>query len=345
MRPENPELARLLSERVVPVRLTSLKGVDLSLFDFDYDQTLMALLVSPQGSIGFRWTARDDEPGAVNGLVQLLRGPWSFPRSAPTRSSRRLETDPAFVKTARFREACWHCHYAHDAEIAAARRAGRFEKTSLYRYPPASVLGIAFSGTGSTRVESVATGSPAARAGLRPGDRLVSVDGAKVSCETDVRHVLDRVPERPAGTLELAWERARAARSARVELPDGWRVYDISDRPSQGAIPPILGIWEERVSDSERRTLGIPAGGIGLRVSFLFPGAKWAGTRGDLRLGDVIVAVDGDRLSDWSPRRFHTWLRMNRQVGETARFTVLRSGREVEVALPLVDPGPLEETP
>jgi len=330
---------------VVPVRLTSLKGVDLSLFDFDYDQTLMVLLVSADGRIAFRWTARDDEPGAVDGLARLLRGPWTFARKSSKSTPRRLDDDPEFRKTARFREACWHCHYAHDVEIAAARRAGTFDKMSLYRYPPASALGLVLQGTGSSRVVSVRSGSVAEKAGMLRGDILSSVDGAAVACETDVRHALDRFAQSRAGGLRIVWERGRQRRYARIDLPADWRVHDISDRPSQGAIPPILGIWEERVSDSERKALAIPAGRLALRVSFVFPGAKWAGTRGDLRLGDVIVAVDGDRLADWPPRRFHTWLRMHRNVGETVRFSVVRAGREMEVAVPMVDPGPLEDTP
>ena len=90
-------------------------------------------------------------------------------------------------------------------------------------------------------------------------------------------------------------------------LPSGWRTYDISARPSQGAIPPIFGFWEEPVPGSKT---------LALKVNFVFPGEKWAPSLGGLKLGDVIVAVDGKTLPQMTPRQFHTWLRLNKDVGQ-----------------------------
>jgi S1-C subfamily serine protease len=204
------------------------------------------------------------------------------------------------------------------------------------------VLGLAFADSGTTTVSGIAPGGFAARVGLRKGDTLLAVAGRSVASETDVRHALDRFPADGATPLEIRWSRDRRPMVGSAKPGGNWREYDISDRPSQGAIPPILGIWEERVPADARKALGLATDRLALRISFLFDGPKWAATRGDLRLGDILVAVDGERLPDFAPRQFHTWIRMHRSVGTVARFTVARDGRTVDVSVPMVDPGPLE---
>lgn len=68
--------------------------------------------------------------------------------------------------------------------------------------PPAVVRALHLAaGTGSEVVE-VQSGSPAARAGLRHGDVIVSVDGHAVTGVDDLHHVLSRPLARPVLSLE-----------------------------------------------------------------------------------------------------------------------------------------------
>lgn len=332
MRPQDPELARLLDGRFVPVRLTSLKGVDLNTFAFDYDQTLMGIGLTPGGETLFRWTARDDEPGAIAGLVDLLRSPWPLTPGKRTlpKPVRTLADNPRFAATKRAGEACYHCHYAHDAWVADLKAAGKLDKTLLYRYPPVENVGVRLKSSASSTAAAVTLDSPAARAGVQAGDRLVSVNGKAVHTDADIRFALDTATDR----LELAWLRGEKVLSGRATLPNGWRVYDISDRPSQGGVGPILGIWEEKLPADRRAALGLKPDQMALRVSFMFDGAKWVATRGGLEMNDVIVAVDGKTLPDFSARQFHTWFRMNQSVGKPATVTVLRGGVKKDIVVP-----------
>lgn len=339
MRPQHPELARLLATAVVPVRLTSIKGVDLSLFEFDTEQTLMALLMDVHGNVHFRWSASDTDPTALDGLRDLLKQSWPVgkPRAASIRS-RTLADNPRFRRSKRFDEACWHCHYAADAEVADARAKPGFDKFSLFRYPPATTLGIELQGSASTRIRSVAPGSTAATAGLQTGDQVLMVNGRTVRTDADFRFALDRIA-REQRRIVVALRRGENVVNKTLELNTGWRSYDISDRPSQGMVPPILGIWEERLGAAERRSLHVAEGKLALRVTFLFPGAKWEASRGELRVGDIVLGVVGEDLPDFNARQFHTWIRMNRNVGDTLRVEVLRGGKRMRLDIPCTDPG------
>ena len=339
MRPRDPELARLLASAVVPVRLVSLKGVDLSLFDFDFEQTLTVLLMDPSGNTHFRWTASDDDPTALAGLKDLLLRKWPIGKGRnPTKAPRTLADNPRFRQTKRFSEACWHCHYAADAGVADARARPDFDKASLYRYPPPATWGLAIAGAGSTRVKSVSPGSVAASAGLQAGDVLRRIDRRPVNTIADIRFAFDRIPkDQDSARIELERGGQKIERTAK--LTAGWRAYDISDRPSQGMVPPILGIWEERLEPEERTRLRIPTDQLALKVSFLFPGERWVASRGELKIGDVVVGVDGKPLPDMNARQFHTWVRMNRNVGETLRLDIIRDGSRRTLDVPCTDPG------
>jgi len=339
VRPQDPELARLLATAVIPVRLTSIKGVDLSLFDFDTEQTLMALLMDAHGNVHFRWNASDSDPTALDGLRDLLKQSWPAgkPRTSPTRS-RTLADNPRFRQSKRFEEACWHCHYAADAEVADARAKPGFDKFSLFRYPPTSTLGIELRGAASTQIRSVVNGSVAQVAGLKTGDQVLKVNGRTVRTDADFRFALDRVP-REQRDVVVALRRGDQSLERSLDLKPGWRSYDISDRPSQGMVPPILGIWEERLTAEERRRINVPDGRLALRVTFLFPGAKWESSRGDLRVGDILIGVVGDNLPDLNARQFHTWIRMNRSVGDTLQVEVLRGGKRMRLDIRCTDPG------
>ncbi len=316
LQPTNSRLVALLTERYIPVRLISLKGVDLNRFRFDYDRQLTGLVLTPEGATLARW---GDEDVSVNSLValleQLISVPW--PQAlvvAPQTLSQRF---PAFAQSKRADEACYHCHYAFDAEIEQQRQAGTFRKNMLFRYPLPDVLGLILDD--GNRIKAVRPGSPADRRGLKVGERLTQVEQTPIYTASDVAAALDPLPESPTRVL---------LNGKPAALGPGWRRYDISWRASQGAIPPIFGFWEEQVPGSKT---------LALKVNFVFPGPKWAPSLGGLKLGDVIVAVDRKTLPQMTPRQFHTWLRLNKEVGQKLKLTVLRDGRRLTLTLLCLD--------
>lgn len=349
LRPTNPELIRLLAQRYIPVRLTSLKGVDLNTFRFDYDLTLVGLVLDGRDQTilahsGMRSGALPNERLTLPGLKGMLA------RAADTYNTRKAggsqaqktitlaEKFPSFAQTKRAQEACYHCHYAYDAEIAARRASGTFRKADLYRYPLPENLGITLDRDIGNTIREILPNSPAAKIGLQPGDRIERAGGTSVYTAGDLQWALDPIPT--PGTIPLdVVSPGKPIRTLQLSLPTGWRKADISWRPSQGAVPPILGIWEEPLDASAKRTLGIPEDRMALRVSFLFAGAKWEPTRGDLKKDDIIIAVGGVALPSMTPRQFHSYVRMNYEVGGEIPLTILRDGKRMELRLRAVDVG------
>jgi S1-C subfamily serine protease len=220
----------------------------------------------------------------------------------------------------------------------------------LFMYPLPEKLGLTLDVDDNNRVKSVTPGSPASRAGLRAGDRILRANETPVLTEADLQFALDPVPDpgsvilrweaepigRPPGPLPRGRERPR---SAALRLPRGWRRTDISWRASQGDMPPTVGIWAEPLTEDQKRERGLPADKMALRVSFLFPGEKWVKTRGDLKMNDVIVGIDDRSPPAMTTRQFHTHFRLTFDVGDTATLNVLRGSERVEVHVPCLDVG------
>jgi membrane-associated protease RseP (regulator of RpoE activity) len=329
------------------VRIVNFKGVDMNRFRFDYDLTFAALMMSPEGHTYSRFGSQDHRqsvarmsiPGLKRAMREVLETHGKNPAPAPAAVKPRLVQDiPAFQGTRMAKEACYHCHFAQNAQVAQMRLDGAFKKDRLYFYPLPENLGITLSVDRNNVVEAVTPGSPAAKAGVAAGDVITGAGGQAVHTDADLRFALNDLPDPGAVTLQVT-RAGTALPPARLELPKGWRRYDVSWRPSQGSVPPIIGIWEEPLSPEQKKARGIEADRLALRVSFLFPGEKWVPTRGELKLNDVITGVNGQSLPHLTPRQFHSYFRFNFNVGDTATLNVLRGDQKLEIKVPCMDVG------
>lgn len=95
-------------------------------------------------------------------------------------------------------------------------------------------------------------------------------------------------------------------------------------------IRPWLGARLQPVTSDIASTFNMdrPRGAL---VSEIYPHA--AADTGGLHQGDVVLAVDGHEISNDAGARFRLAIRA---AGDDARFTVLRSGRQIELNVPVI---------
>ncbi len=86
---------------------------------------------------------------------------------------------------------------------------------------PTAFLGVQLgtADTDSNDVAAVVAGSPAAAAGIRKGDQVVSVDGASIASSSDLADAL--VPHHPKDQVTVTWKNANGSHSLKVTLDQG----------------------------------------------------------------------------------------------------------------------------
>lgn len=134
--------------------------------------------------------------------------------------------------------------------------------------------GRAPSGEPVVVVASVAAEGPGAKAGLAPGDRVLSLDGHRVSSRADINA---RLAERAPGTV------------ARVEVARQGGA--MSARVTTGRPPDDAG----RVARSRALGVGFAPAQGGVVATEVNPQGSWA--RAGLLPGDLLFAVDGQPVS------------------------------------------------
>lgn len=327
-----------------------MNGVDLGIFRFDYDLTWMAFFMDAEQRIYARYGGREDDDaesylnqssllGLMREVLELHRKPGTAvgaAGAAPFPTPERIPTMKAMM--ARRKNQCIHCHDVKTAELRHLQSLGTFSRDRLFAYPPPSTIGVRMDSESQRRLASVAPQSHADRAGLRPGDILVSANGHRILTAADLVWVLESVP--PAGALAIEFEREGERQRAALSLTGEWkRSADPSWRETLHVAGPNGGFWGQKLASTDRRKIALDDNAMAVRVTFVWGGhAKNAG----LRVGDVVVEFDGLR-DDRTIRQLHAHLHLNRAYGESVRLVVSRQGAEHGLTLRLPDSPPAAE--
>ena len=193
---QDPRVRPLL-EKFVCVRIVSTNGLDLSLFQFDYDQSFAAFLLNADGTIYGRFGTRSHRTDwaddvSIEGLAKALKGRSSCTREYPKnkadagrqegprrRSSPTPEKYPSLQGQVRRRrsnyegkvvQSCIHCHQIGDAQrqLYRDRKRSRSPSRSCSRIRIPKSLGLILdpegAGDGAARREG-------ARRPRRPASR------------------------------------------------------------------------------------------------------------------------------------------------------------------------------
>ena len=111
-------------------------------------------------------------------------------------------------------------------------------------------------------------------------------------------------------------------------------VATVIDNGADGGhiVRPWLGVTTQAVTQEVANALGLekPDGAL---VEALYPNGPFQNA--GIKIGDIIVAIDNTRIVDHHELDFRV---ATYQLGSTARFSILRAGREITVMVKMVPP-------
>ncbi len=338
-----------------------MRGVDLSVYRFDYDLTLAVLFMHPDGQIyhqyGNRMSASADSGLSMASLERVMRRTLDEHEfrgvpagaAAETRGpSVSVEKLPAMARREKAGKApdCYHCHMVNQAFDEEAQEKGTFDPIVAWRWPPSTRIGLQLDRDDQQMVAVVAEGSPAAAAGVLVGDRLTSFGGRTVLTEGDVQWALDAVGDAEEAIVPISVSRDPKGLDValRLKLARGWRVGAPEDlwRATMWRLDPRPGFGGPMLSTAQKKALGIAEGVSAFRINYVVTWGDHARTgrnahKAGLRKNDVVLSVAG-KDDFTSMIHFHAWFRLTRKVGETVKIVILRKkGARKTLDLPVIE--------
>lgn len=340
-------------DRFVCVRLVKANGLDLRLFQFDYDMTFAVFLMNADKEIYGRFGSRSKGGAAARhfsleafrkALAAALELHAGYPQNRTSlkgkqgpRSRFRVPEDYPYLKrygpdlnyNGKVTNSCIHCHQVAEAEKLLLRRTRKaFPDHLLYPWPLPDVLGLSFSPAERAVVSAVESGSSAEDDGFCVGDEILAMNGQPILSIADVQWVLHNAGV--AAGIPVVVRRGETTHERKLSLRAGWREGgDISWRTSTRELRRVVlgGMVLQRLSTAERRAAGLGGDRLALRVRHLGGGSDEAVARNaGFRPGDVVVAFDGrDRDLSESDLIVHALRHCPR--GTKVRVDVLRDGK------------------
>jgi hypothetical protein len=357
----DPEIRELL-DRFVCVRIPQTNGIDLSLFQYDYDMSFAVMYLHHDGTLLGRFgtrTGRDNEAqdmqlgGFRESMTKVLdlaanidqhrdrltgkRGPAPlFPTAEKYPSLKDKFTDSLDYE-GKVVQSCIHCHQVREAERMVYRSAGKpLPDDLMYPWPSLAVLGIKCDPHTATRIITVTPDSIAANAGLRGGDELLEFAGQVLVSVADAQWVLQQTGD--SGTIAVTALRGAELFTTTLELPSGWRkTSDISWRVTSWDLRRMAlgGLVLESIPTPLRKEWSLTPDQFALVVKHVgqygeHAHAKQAG----FQKGDIVVAYDGRRDFATEPDLLaHAMQR--KQPGDVVAVEVLRNGKPLKFQLTL----------
>lgn len=355
----DPKLVDLL-DQFVCVRVIQANGMDLSLFQFDYDLTWAVFFLNADRTIYGRYGSRTQKEGghdiSLEGFAKAMAGALTLHRAYPANKaelagktglapqyatpeqypSLKVRFRARLNENEKLRQSCLHCHMIHNARRDVVRSAKQLlTDEQLWPYPLPDTLGLKLNPTEMATVVSVARGSAAAQAGIQPADEIVRLAGQPIISLADVQWVLEHA--KAGSTLKAEVKRAGQVRSLSLPLTAGWRRGDISWRTSTWDLRRMAlgGLVCEELPAGERKRLGLADNALALRVKHVGQfGNHAVAKNAGFQKEDVLVEFDGEGRRK-SESELIAQVLQSRLAGEKVDAMVLRAGKRILLRLPL----------
>ncbi len=351
----NEQVQALAKEKFVSVRQVEMKGVDLSLFQFDHDLNWAGMFINADRVVYARYGTQSAEgsdaynsiEGLLNTMNRVLELHADYPRNLPELKAKRgaakavsnaLELpglrNPEKYAEQTTRQNCIHCHNIHDAEHQYALKIGTYSPELLWKYPLPDNVGLRIDRKSGVRIEQVLADSAAAASGVPVGADVVRMNGQRITSIADMQWVLHHLPNTETH-VDLETNKPT---QHRIDLDPGWKRYDFSWRGSMWNAPPRFEAWAPVLSTEARKKLGLSDSVQALEVRWINPQSPGGQQtlKDGLRLKDVITALDGQPLQ-MNTRQFNAHIKLKYKVGDVLPLTILRDGQQVDLKIQLVE--------
>lgn len=359
---KNPVIRPLL-DQYVRVRVVSTNGLDLSLFQYDYDQSFACFLLNADGTVYGRFGTRSHRTEwlgdvSIDGLAKALQAGLDlhadYPKNKAVLAGKRGPA-PEFPTPEKFPtltgkygpklnyegnvvQSCIHCHQIADAQKDTHRRKGEpMPEHILFPYPHPKSQGLILDPKERATVLKVVPGTSAEKAGFKAGDQIQTLNGQPPVSMADVQWVMHQLPADEQATIEVELLRGGQKFELDWKLPKGWRrADDISWRSSTWGLRRMAtgGLLLESLRGDERPA-AVPKDGMALRVKHVGQyGPHAAAKNAGFQVGDVLVAFDG-KTDLTRETDLLAYALTARKPGDKVPVKVVRSGKVIELTLPI----------
>ncbi len=363
---QNPAIKNLLT-KFVRVRQISTNGLDLGLFQYDYDQSFAVFFFHADGTIYGRYATRSHRTEwqndvSVEGLAKAMRATLEMhkevatfreklvAKTGPAPEFRRPELFPSHKDkfsseldySGQVAKSCIHCHQIGDAiKEVTRKRKTQLPDNVLFPYPNPKILGLILDPKECATVSSVTGGSEADKAGIQTGDRILEAEGQPMISIADLQWVLHNLPA-DKSELELVVATGTESRKLKMDLPNHWKARDdISWRASTWELRRwgLGGMYLESCEAWDRKLLGLTQASMALKIKHVGQYAPHnVAQQAGFKEGDILVSINGR----------HNFLRetdlleytLNQQrPGDLVKIEFFRDAKKesIEMRLPLAD--------
>jgi serine protease Do len=348
------ERIKPLLEQFVRVRLVSTNGLDLSLFQFDTDQSFACFLMNGDGAIYGRFGTRSHRTNwigdvSVDGMAKAMQGALALHKEYPGNKAElasRRGPAPEFARPELFPtlkdkytatldykgkvvQSCIHCHQIGDAvrDLAFSRKQ-KLPDALLFPFPHPKAVGLILDPKEMATVLKVEPESPADKSGFKAGDMIRKLAGQPLISIADVQWVLNGIPAEGA---ELKADVTRGGKNEQVilSLKAGWRQRDdIAWRASTWGLrrKALGGMFLIPLAEEERAKLKLPEKSTALLVQHVGQYAPHdLANRAGVRKDDVLVGFDG-RTDLLRETDVIAYALRSKQAGDRVTLSLLRDG-------------------
>ena len=350
-----------LLDKFVCVRVMNANALDLKLFQFDYDLSFSTIFFNGDGTVYGRYGSwrqqKDPLDKTTAGYKLALEGALDLHQKYPANKSALSgkQGGPVPYKTpvdipglkdkytdeldwnANVVKSCVHCHQIGDSFRSTYRDAGRpIPPELIYPWPAPETIGLTLAPDAVARVEVVEKGSLAERAGLLPGDEMISVAGQPLVSVADVSWALHHAPDK--GSVPIQITRGGTLKNLNLTLTGDWRrKTDISRRVGTWPMRGMAhgGMVLEDLGDTERASRSLDLKTMALRIKSVGQYGKHAAAKkAGFQKDDVIVEIAGlsNRMSE-SELIGH--ILQGHPPGDKIPATVLRGDEKMKLSLPI----------